>query len=303
MKNKLSPNLGLVSAIIAYILWGIFPLYWKLLSSFPAAEILCHRIIWSGVFLSFIVFFTYRRKQVLGYIKSPKILVSLTAGGLLIGANWFIYIWAINHEYVIEASLGYYICPLLSIFLGLIFLKEKLTKLQWFSVILAFSAVVLLALSYGRFPWIALGLASTFSFYGLLKKKSKFEALNCLWIEMCILFLPALLFLHLKSNVLGYLDLNISAIILLIGTGIVTFVPLLLFGYAAKTVKLSTLGFLQYIGPTGQFLIAVLVFKEEFTRPYFYTFVVIWIALVIFTLDGAVKKFGDRRVKTFPEIT
>jgi chloramphenicol-sensitive protein RarD len=281
-------NKGLIYAIFAYTLWGVLPLYWHKLSDIPASEILVYRIIWSLVFLVIILSLRRQWSWVKPFLSQPRTIAIICLSAILLAGNWFIYIWAINAGFVIETSLGYFINPLVNVLLGTLFLHERLRTGQWVSVGIAAIGVFYLALTYGSLPWIALSLAFSFGFYGLLKKKVKLGAAQSLASEMSVLFIPALaylIFLESKGQAaLGNSTAMISA--LLICTGVVTAVPLVLFAAAARRVPLSTLGVLQYIAPTLQFLIGLLVLGEPFTIQKLVGFIIIWIALIVYSLEG-----------------
>lgn len=283
MKNK-----GLWFAFGAYFIWGLFPIYWKLLKDVTALELIGHRIIWSFVMLGAVITFTahWRRLREAGLNWRVIRIYSLAA--VLIGANWLIYVWAVNAGFIVETSLGYFINPLLSVLLGVIIFREKLRPMQWIPVGLAALGVGYLTLVYGRPPWIALSLAFSFGFYGLVKKLAPLGSLYGLTLETGILFLPALgyLFFLEAQGSAAFLRTGLTADLLMIGSGLVTTIPLLLFASAAQRIPLSMIGIMQYIAPTLQFLIGVLVYKEPFSQAQFIGFAIVWVALVIFGLDG-----------------
>lgn len=291
MKNK-----GLWFAFGAYFIWGLFPIYWKLLKDVTALELIGHRIIWSFVMLGAVITFTahWRRLREAGLNWRVIRIYSLAA--VLIGANWLIYVWAVNAGFIVETSLGYFINPLLSVLLGVIIFREKLRPMQWIPVGLAALGVGYLTLVYGRPPWIALSLAFSFGFYGLVKKLAPLGSLYGLTLETGILFLPALgyLFFLEAQGSAAFLRTGLTADLLMIGSGLVTTVPLLLFASAAQRIPLSMIGIMQYIAPTLQFLIGVLVYKEPFSQAQFIGFAIVWVALVIFGLDGYV---ANRRAR------
>ena len=251
-------------------------------------EILSHRVVWSFLLLAALLHFGRRWRNVRDVIKSKQKLLYLVTTAVLVGANWLIFIWAVNSDHMLDASLGYYINPLINVLLGMLFLGERLRKLQWFAVALAACGVLVQLFVFGSIPIVAITLALTFGFYGLLRKKVSLEAQTGLFIETLVLLPAAAIYLlwiadsptsHLTENPL---DLNL----LLISAGIVTTLPLLCFTGAATRLKLSTLGFFQYIGPSLMFLLAVLVYGEAFTLDKAITFAFIWGALVIFSFDG-----------------
>jgi chloramphenicol-sensitive protein RarD len=291
-------NKGILLAIGAYGIWGFLPIYWKTIDVVPAAQILSHRIVWSFTFLCLIIFIKKDLSAFRLAIQSKKILATFSLAAMLIGVNWLTYIWGVNAEYIVETSLGYFINPLVSVLLGVIFLKERLRSLQWLPIILAAIGVLYLTISYGALPWIALVLALTFGLYGLIKKTTPLNSLHGLSLETGILFLPALLFLFFAegqgSGLIGHTSWIIT--LLLILTGIVTALPLLLFASAAKQINLSTLGILQYIAPTMQFLIGVSIYGEPFTQSRLIGFSIIWAALLIYSLEGIMEKRRSTQV-------
>ena len=282
--NKENYIKGLLYAIFCYSAWGIFPLYWKMLLVVPAEQILAHRVIWSLVFLA-IAILIMRKSAFLLYLKQPKIMGVLVITGFLIGMNWGVYIYAVNHGHIVESSLGYYINPLISVILGTVFLKERLSRLQSIAVFFAFSGVVWLTVHIGHIPWISLSLALTFSFYGFLRKKINLESMPGLLIETMILAPFALYYLwYVDQNQTG-LFLHHSQMIdfLLVLGGLITAIPLFMFGMAATRIPLSTLGFVQYLSPTIQLLIGLFVYKETFSPSYLISFCLVWIGLTIYT--------------------
>jgi chloramphenicol-sensitive protein RarD len=293
-------NKGIFYALGAYISWGLLPVYWKALENVPATQILGHRIVWSFALIGVIIL--ARREWVSfrqSFTSRSKLLYGGMAAGLL-GVNWLVYIWAVNSDHIVEASLGYFINPLVSVLLGVIFFKERLRSAQWLAVGLAGLGVLYLTFHYGTPPWISLVLALTFGFYGLLKKKSSLEALHGLGFEMACLVLPALaylLFVQNQGNGSFIQDGAVTTLLLII-TGVVTAMPILLFGFAARSIPLSLVGLLQYIAPTLQFLLGVLVYNEPFTQERLIGFSVIWLALLIYWFEG----FAFHRSTTSPDV-
>jgi len=281
-------NRGFIYATAAYILWGFLPVYWKALQAIPAVEIVLNRIIWSLLFL--VILLSVRRQWIwLKHLREQRrtlIILGISAG--LLAANWLTYVWGVNSGYVVETSLGYFINPLVSVVLGVLFLQERLRFWQWVAVVLAALGVLYLTFGYGSFPWIAVVLALTFGTYGLLKKKTRFEAMESLSAEMAILAVPALLLstVLLMQGDSAFLQANPTTNLLLIGTGIVTAVPLLLFGAGARLIPLSTIGLRQYIAPTIQFLLGVFLYHEPFTTERLVGFCLIWLALIVFALEN-----------------
>ncbi len=284
--NHLHP--GVLSTILAYTIWGLLPIYWKAIEAVPALEILCHRMTWSLVFL-LVLLILQRRWNLLQEVKNhPKHLFYFLGTASLLSLNWYTYIWAVNSGYIIESSLGYFINPLITIILGMLFLRERLRRGQWIAVGFAFIGVAYLTLSYGYFPWIALTLALTFGAYGLLRKTGVFNSLDGLTLETLWLFLPALFYLlYLESNgssSFGHVPWQTN--LLLAATGAATATPLLFFAYGAQRVSMATLGVLHYIAPTLQFLLGVFVYREPFDVTRLLGFSAIWLALLIYTIES-----------------
>ena len=279
---------GVLLGASAYLMWGLFPLYWPLLKPMGALEILSHRIVWSLGVMLLLLAFTGR----LGWLRTAQRskLLWLTLAAVLVSINWLLYIWAVNAGHVVETSLGYFINPLLSVLLGVLVLDERLRRLQWFSLGLALVAVLVLSIEHGRPPWIALGLAPSFALYGLVKKKAGVGAMESLSFETAILFLPALgwlLYLERQgTGAFGRVAAGQEA--LMVGAGVMTALPLVAFGAAANRVPLSTLGVLQYFAPSLQFLCGVLVFHEAMSPGRWVGFALIWTALAAFGVEAVV---------------
>ncbi len=281
-------NRGIWYGIAAYGLWGFFPVYWKLLQDVPASESLVHRMIWSLVFLLGVL--AWRKQwQWLGALRSnPRSIGPLVLAGSLLAVNWYTFIWAVNHGFVVESSLGYFITPLLSVALGVVLLGERLRRAQWLAVGLAAAGVLYLTFGYGEVPRIALILAFSFGLYGYIKKRVRLHPFESLAAEMAALFLPASGYLFFllgrQQAVFGYGGLPMS--LLLVSTGVVTAIPLLLFAGAAQRIPLSVLGLLQYIAPTLHFLLGVFLYHEPFTTQRLLGFAAVWLALLVFTADN-----------------
>ena len=288
---------GIFLALGAYTMWGIAPLYFKAISSVPALEILSHRVIWSFFFLILIISVGKNWHHVATIFKQPKKLALLFCSSILIAINWLVFIWAVNNNHMIDASLGYFINPLINVLLGMIFLGERLRKLQWFAVLLATIAVIIELINFGSLPWVALTLACSFAFYGLLRKKINIDAKSGLLLETMILWPIAsvYLFFFAQSSTSEFSANPLMLNILLISAGVVTTLPLLCFTAAATRLKLSTLGFFQYIGPSLMFLFATLLYHEPFTAEKGITFIFIIAALTVFTGDSI---HGHRGHKT-----
>ncbi len=271
----------------AYALWGVLPLYFKALVHVGATEIVAHRILWSLLFLGALATFWKRWPRIRAALTSPGVALTLLLTALLIGINWLVYIYAVVSGHVLEGSLGYYLNPLVNVLLGVFLLKEKLTMMQKAAVALAGAGVAILAFGAGEAIWISLTLAASFAVYGFLRKVAPVESLEGLWIET--LFLAPLAFgwvLWLsESGDSAFLDSRLTDLLLILG-GALTAIPLLLFTAAAKRLRYSTLGFLQYVAPSMQFALAVLVFGETLTTAHIVCFAAIWAALAIFVGEG-----------------
>ena len=287
---------GMVAASLSYLIWGILPIYWKTLDHVPAYEILGHRMAWS---LPFVVLFLVLSGQTKALLQLRNMrTLSISAGSAaLLSVNWFIYIWAVNAGYIVETSLGYYINPLVTVGFGVFFLKERLRGGQIAALGLAAGGVVYLTLVYGTFPWIALALAITFAVYGLIHKKIQIGPMKSLYLETMIFFLPALvLILYLgRDGSSGFLHGDLRTMTLLAGTGLITTVPLLLFGYAAQKIPMFWLGILQYTAPTLNLLIGVLIYGEEFPFSRLIGFLLVWSALAVLMAEGIVQRARQQR--------
>ncbi|MCM2393881.1 EamA family transporter RarD [Streptomyces albipurpureus] len=288
MKQDGEQRAGLLYGISAYAMWGLVPLFWPFLKPAGATEILAHRMTWSLVVVG-IALLVLRRWQWVGeLIRDPRKLALITAASLVISVNWGVYIWAVNNGRVVEASLGYFINPLVTIAIGVLILKERLRPAQWAAVGIAAGAVLVLAVGYGQVPWISLTLAFSFALYGLAKKKINIGGLESLAAETAVLFLPALGYLLILGargeSTFG--SQGLGHIALLAATGLVTAIPLVCFGAAAIRVPLSTLGLLQYLAPVFQFLLGVLYFKEAMPAERWAGFALVWLALSILTWDA-----------------
>jgi chloramphenicol-sensitive protein RarD len=281
-KNKL----GLVFGVSAYGLWGLFPLYWPLLKPAEALEIVSHRAVWTLVFCIIILGLTKALKSTITTLKRPRVALKLFAASFLISINWLVYIWATNSGHVVEASLGYYITPLIIIAFGVLLLKERIRPLQWVAVVIASLGVLILTIDYGRLPWIALVLGTSWGSYGLIKKQLGLGALEGLAIETGISFIPyAGYLLYLGNQGTGQFGHSPSLSILLISAGAITAIPLLLFNGATARLPFSTIGLLQYITPTFQFSIGVWVLHEDMPPARWAGFLIIWVALITLGTD------------------
>lgn len=301
MTQDQSRRAGLLFGAGAYLLWGVLPLYFKLLANVSATEIVAHRILWSLVFLVALVTLWRRWPAIRAAASTSRVMMTLVATAMLIAANWLIYIWAVLHGHVLAGSLGYYLNPLFNVLLGVVLLKERLTRGQLAAVLLAGAGVAVLAAGAADGLWISLALALSFGLYGFIRKIAPVDALEGLTIETAVLAPVSLAYvLWLQQQGIGGFGAFDSATnALLIVGGAVTAIPLLLFNAAAKRLPYSTLGFLQYIAPSLQFLLAVLAFGEPFTRAHAICFAAIWTALAIFAIEGF--RLGRARARAIEE--
>ncbi len=281
-KNKL----GLLLGVSAYVLWGAFPLYWPLLEPANPLEIVSHRAVWTLVFCFIVLASTKALKSTLATLKQPKITARLFLSSILISINWLVYIWATNNGHVVEASLGYYINPLIIIGFGVILLKEKMRRFQWAAVAIASTGVLVLTIDYGRLPWIALALAVSWGSYGLIKKQLGLGALEGLAIETLIsafFYLGYLIYIGNQGT--GQFGHSWGLTLMLISAGAVTAIPLLLFNGSTNRLPFTTIGLLQYITPTLQFSVGVWVRHEDMPTARWIGFIIIWVALTTLALD------------------
>ncbi len=279
---------GILYGIGAYALWGFFPIYWKLLHKVSALQVIGHRISWSFVLLIIVILITKQWKDFRSAALTAKTLGIYSIAAVLLTINWLVYVWGVNAGFIVETSLGYFINPLLSVLLGVIFLRERLRPVQWIPVALAAIGVIYLTVVYGRLPWIALSLAFSFGFYGFVKKLAPLGSLYGLTLETGIVFPIALVYLAFveSTGTAAFLHQGSLTDILLIGAGAVTTIPLLMFASAARQIPLTVVGLLQYIAPTLQFLIGVFIYKEPFDQSHLIGFGIVWIALIIFWLES-----------------
>lgn len=301
--TNIPPTAGYWYAIAAYTAWGLLPLYWKQLQHVPAMEILAHRIIWSLVLVSVLLLIIKRWGQVKEVLSHRANRLSVAISGFLISANWFIYIWAINADHVIDTSLGYYINPLISIVLGMVILKEKLNFWQTVSVFFAGLGVAILTIQFGSIPWVAISLALTFALYGLAKKLAKnIDPMVGLLLETAMVVPIALVYLSfIEVSGKGALGTStLPQLLLLMGAGLVTALPLLWFAQAAKRLPLSTVGIFQYLAPTITLILGIFLYGEAFTGIHLLSFGLIWFALALYTLSRF-KFMNDLQPKYFKE--
>jgi chloramphenicol-sensitive protein RarD len=294
---------GLIAGVAAFTTWGLIPVYWKLLSNLPAIEILAHRFVWTTVFLSGLLTFQQRWPEVREATRSRRALLYCFASGLAISVNWLFFIWAVNVGRVIETSLGYFMTPLVNVLFGALFLRERLTRWQLASVLLALVGVLNLTLGYGKFPWLAITLCISFGLYGLLRKKSGVRPIPGLFLETTLLtpLAAGSLIYLLRAEHSTLSSASWAFVLLLISTGIVTGLPLVWFGHAARHLRLTTVGFLQYLAPSCSFFLGVFLYHEPFTRAHLVTFIFIWAALVIFTAEAIWRWHSGRDEEVIPE--
>lgn len=287
MSTKPVAFAGMFYAIAAYTMWGIAPLYFKQITEVPPTDILMHRVIWSALLLCVLLVALKQIGKMKAIFASKKLIFSLAAASVLLGANWLLFIWAINSNYMLEASLGYYINPIINVFLGRLILQERLRPLQKFAVLLAIAGVVNIIVAHGTLPWIALTLACTFSVYGLIRKQIPVEPMPGLFMETLVLLPFAILYWVMfageQSNMLTN-DWELNG--WLLAAGVVTTMPLLAFNAAAKRILFTTLGLFQYIGPTLMFILAVWLYQEPLEPARLTTFALVWVGLLLFSIDA-----------------
>ena len=280
---------GIINATLAFLCWGLFPIYFHALKEVPPGQILAHRVVWSLLFLAIVLTFRRQWKWLPAVLRQPRVIGSFVASAFLLSANWLVYIWAVNNGHVIEGSLGYFINPLVNIMFGYLILKERLRRVQWMAITLAALGVAWLTWQTGSVPWIALILASTFGAYGLMRKTAALGALEGLSFETMVLFPLALGYLvwlgmHGENGFIN--SASDGTRWLLVAAGPITAIPLLLFASGARKIPLAVLGMLQYISPTIQFLLGVWLFHEAFTAERLVGFLLIWSALALYAAEG-----------------
>jgi len=288
---------GVLFGLAAFMAWGFLPAYWKQMQAVSPLEILCHRIVWSCIFLALILSFQKRWGEVRSIIKVAATIKGLILSGFLIGFNWFIYIWAVNSGRVVETSLGYYINPMINVLIGYLLLGERFSRLQFLAVFFALAGVVYSLVAYGSLPMFALTLALTFALYGYCRKKSTVAPIPVLFIETIVLFLPALGVIVYRAIFLDtYFSNDLKLTFWMIGAGVVTSLPLLWFAAAAKRLNLSTIGILQYLAPSIAFALGVFVYKEAFTHHNLITFGCIWTGVLLYVWEPLFKnRFTNRK--------
>ena len=286
--NPQQTRQGVIFALIAYFIWGVAPAYFKFIEQVPAGEIMTHRVIWSFFFMLILISVTRNWKTIRTITQQPKKILLLAVSAVVVGCNWLLFIWAVNNHHILESSLGYFINPLLNVLMGMLFLGERFRRLQWLAVALATCGVLIQLWQFGSVPLIALGLALSFSVYGLLRKKIAVDAQTGMLVETCWLLIPAAIYLFgIADSETSHLSHNSMQLnLLLVAAGIITTIPLMLFTAACSRLRLSTVGFFQYLGPTLMFLLAVLFYGEQLTADKALTFGFIWAALVLFIVDA-----------------
>jgi chloramphenicol-sensitive protein RarD len=279
--------LGVAGAAGAYLIWGLFPIYFHALVGVPATEVLAHRVIWSALFMTALITATRRWPEVAQQLRSTRTIAALGVSALLISGNWLTYIWAVQSGRVLEASLGYFVNPLVSVLLAVVFLKEPLNRLQVVAILVAAVGVAALVIWAGAFPLVGLSLALTFGLYGLVRKQVRVDAVAGLFAEVVLLFPVAITWaLLLSARGEGHFGGDARPTLLLAASGVVTAIPLLLFAVGVRRLRLSTVGILQYLNPTEQFLLAVFLFSEPFASAHLVAFPCIWASLALYTFDA-----------------
>ena len=289
---------GFLYGLGAFGFWGLTPIYFKAVGQVPALEVMAHRVVWAMLLMFALLLWKQRLRELSLELGNPRRLLFYAVTALLVSTNWLIFIWAIQQNRLLEASLGYYINPLVNVFLGMLFLHERLNVRQIVAVTLAAIGVLNLMLAHGTFPWIALALAFSFGFYGLLRKKARVDVMLGLTVETILLTPFALAFLVLLGANGAFGRANMETDLLLAAAGIVTAVPLLCFLQATQRLALSTVGLMQYLAPTLNFLLAVLLYDEPFTLSHLITFVCIWIALAIYSGDAFLTHRAHRAIQS-----
>ncbi|MFC0445390.1 EamA family transporter RarD [Pseudidiomarina halophila] len=288
---------GVIYAIAAYTMWGVAPIYFKWLQQVPALEILGHRIVWSFVLVLVLIVGLGRLHRIKPVVKNRKQMLRLTVATFLLGGNWFLFIWAINNNHILDASLGYYINPLLNVAIGMLFFAERMRRFQLIAIALAVTGVLIQVISFGSVPWVALALACSFATYGAIRKRLPVDSMTGLWLETTILlpFMLIYLFFFADSAASDMTQNTWQLNLLLMAAGIVTTAPLLCFTAAAQRIRYATLGFFQYIGPSLMFILAVWVYGEPLATDKLVTFAMIWLALALYSIDTLVHQQRSKR--------
>jgi len=294
-------QIGILYAAIAYILWGLFPVYFKALLSVSPLEILWHRIVWSFLLLLIVLAVRRQWSWMAKTVRRPRVLAGFTASAVLLSINWYIYIWSVNNDHVVDASLGYFINPLVNVFLGFLLLHERLRPVQWTAVAVASAGVAWLTWQAGHPPWIGLALAFSFGFYGLLRKTAALGTLEGLSLETILLFPIAFAYLAwlALNHQNAFLQASVSTQWLLVAAGPITAIPLLLFAAGARRIRMSTLGLLQYLAPSLQLLLGVWLYHEPFGGKRLVGYAVIWSALALYSLEGIWQAYRQNRMSAW----
>jgi len=295
---------GFITMLGTYIFWGFLPIYWKLLQGVPPFEIICHRIIWSVVFLVIIISLLRGWDKVAKVFLEPRTLMLLILSGIVIGCNWLTYVWAINTDRVLEASLGYYINPLVNVIYGFIFFHDRPRKLQWLAIGLAVTGVLYQVIVYGQVPLASLAIALTFATYALIRKIARVDSIPGLFIETLVLGLPALFFILYwsKGGVSSFSPSDPGLSLLLAGTGLATSMPLITFVYGARRLSLVTVGLLQYFSPTITFCLGIFLYHEPLKSAQLVTFIFIWTALALYSTESILynRAYSKKEAKLSP---
>lgn len=279
---------GGLAIFLAYVIWGAMPVYWKALKAIDSSEILGHRVVWAFLFT---ILLLAGQKKVRGVIRTlqndRRLAATLTASGIIVTLNWYLYIWAVNHDRILEVSLGYFINPLISVIFGVIFFRERLRPLQWAAILLGAVGVGAEVVGLGRVPTIALGIAFSFGIYGLLRKKTDIDAVAGLFVETSVMTLPALLWLaHCQRSGVAHYPYGAGVNLLLVGAGVLSSIALILFAWGARRIRLSTVGLIQYTSPIMTFFLAVFVYREAINPTKLFSFALIWAAILLYTCDS-----------------
>jgi chloramphenicol-sensitive protein RarD len=299
-KDPEHSSTALIAGLAAFVTWGLVPVYWKLLMEIPAPQILAHRFVWTIAFLAALLTWQRRWPEVIVTAATPRAALFCLSSGIMVSLNWLIFIWAVNIGRVLETSLGYFMTPIVNVLLGALILRERLTLAQLTSILIASAGVIVLTIGYGHFPWIAICLCITFGLYGLLRKQSGTAAITGLFLETTFLSPIAIAYLVVLTThgtlIFGSSHPTLSA--LLLSTGIVTALPLVWFGYAARHLRLVTIGFLQYLSPSISFFLGVFLYRETFTVVHLITFSLIWIALALVSAEALVRWRSNKQLLT-----
>ena len=283
-----SQTKGFLAGLVAYTLWGIFPIYWKFLKHVNSFEIVFHRILWSFLFLIIILIFSNQLKDTFSYLKNKIVLKYFFLSSMMIASNWFLYIWAVNSDKILETSLGYYMAPIFNVIFARILLKERMTRGKTLAFLLVVLGIINMMLGLNHLPWISITLAITFSYYGFLRKKAALGSIQGLFIETFIMGIPSVIYIVylLATHKSSFLSVNFTTDILLIMAGPTTAIPLITFAFAARNLQFITLGIMQYIAPTIAFFIGTFIYKEPFNLKYMITFIFIWLAIIVYMIDS-----------------